>query len=142
MEDIGADTDNMDNEKLEKLRRALRALILILVYVLIRKTSASIGGAEISEVVQEVANEQGTTAYKLIDLFFSLNSKQEAGQELADRIVEFLRDCSKDRNEVVRRIISLEVQDYCNTHRVDHKIRQRLFGELKLQYRPNVIEHK
>ena len=142
MEDIGANPDNMDNEKLEKLRRALRALILILVYVLVRKTSMSIGGTSLSEVVQEVASEKGTTAYKLIDLFFSLNSRQEVGQGLTDRIIRFLQDCNKDRNEVVRRIISLEVQSYCNTHHVDYKIRQRLFGELKLPYRPNVIEHK
>ena len=142
MEDIGADPDNMDHRKLEKLRKALRALILIFVYVLIRKTSASIGGAELSEVVEEVTNEQKTTAYKLIGLFFSLNSTQKVEQELVERVIEFLRDCSKDHNEVVRRIISLEVQDYCNTHRVDYKIKQRLFGELRLQYRPNVIKHK
>ena len=140
MEDIGADRDNIDNRKLEELRRKLRALILFVVYVLVRKTSTSLGGSELSEIVREVTNEQGTTAYKLIDLFFSLNSAQEVGQELAKRIVEFLQDCSKDRNEVVRRIVSLEVQGYCNTHHVDYRIKQRLFGELKLQYRPNVIE--
>ena len=146
IEDIGP--DKMDYRRMEKLQKALRVLILILVHVLIQKTSASIGGYKLSEVIQEVTDEQGTTAYKLIELFFSLNSaqspnsKHELGQELANRIVEFLRDCSKDRNEVVRRIVSLEVQDYCNTHRVDYKIKQRLFDELKLQYRPNVIEHK
>lgn len=140
IEDIGADRDNVDNRKLETLRKALRALILILVYVLIRKTSASIGRSELSGVVREVTNQRGTTAYKLVDLFFSLNTAQEIKQELADRIVKFLQDCSRDRNEVVRRIISLEVQNYCNTHNVNYKIRQRLFGELKLPYRPNIIE--
>ena len=140
MEDIGADPDNMSYEKREKLRKALRALILILVYVLVRKTSASIGGAELSEVIEEVTSEQETTAYKLIGLFFSLNSAQEVEQELVDRVIDFLRGCSKDRNEVVRRIISLEVQNYCNTHNVDFRVRQRLFGELGLPYRPNIME--
>ena len=147
-EDIEADPDNVNYRNMEKLRKAFRALILIFVYVLVRKTSASIGGTELSKVIQEVANERGTTAYKLIELFFSLNSAQSldseqgVGQELASQIIEFLRNCSRDHNEVVRRIISLEVQNYCNTHRVDYKIRQRLFGELKLPYHPNVIEHQ
>ena len=138
MEDMGARRDNLDDKKLDALRKALRAMILILVYGLILKTSASLGRSELSEVIRDVAHDQGTTAYKLIDLFFSLNSAPTLDQNLASRIIAFLRDCSRDRNEVVRRIISLEVQRYCNTHSIDYRIRQRLLGELGLPYRPSI----
>ena len=137
---MNGDQDNTDDRKLEALRKALRVLVIIIVYVLIRKTSASLGRSELSEVVREVANEQGTIAYRLIDLFFSINTAQELNQELVNQIADFLRDCDKDRNEVVKRVISLEVQSYCNTHNVHYQIRQRLFGELGLRYRPNIVE--
>ena len=137
IKDIGVDPSNMDHGKLEKLQKNLRATILLLVYLFVRQTSRYIGGAELSKVVEEVTNEQNTTSYKLIGLFFSLNSAQKVEQDLVSRVVEFLRDCSKKQNEVVRRIISLEVQTYCNTHNVDFRARQRLFNELGLRYRPN-----
>lgn len=142
IKDLGLDRDEKDNQKLDNLRRSFRVVILFVVLVLIRKTAASIGGPKISEIVREVANEQGTTAYKLIDLFFEIRSVQILEQNVVEKIVKFLQDCSRDGNEVVRRIVSLEVQYYCNTHEVDFKLRQKLFSELGLQYRANRIQRK
>ena len=142
IKNLNLDRDEKDDQKLDDLRRIFRVVILFAVLVLTRRTAASIGGPKISEVVREVANEQGTTAYKLINLFFEIRSVQLLDQDVVEKIVKFLQVCSRDGNEVVRRIVSLEVQSYCNTHEVDYKLRQRLFSELGLPYRPNRIQRK
>lgn len=142
MKDLGFNRDEKDDEKLNNLIMSFRVVVLFVVLVLIRKTAASIGGFRVSEIVREVTDEQGTTGYKLIDLFSAIRSVPVLDQGIVERIVRFLQDCSKDGNEVVRRIVSLEVQSYCNTHEVDYRLRQKLFAELGLRYRPNRSRRK
>ena len=120
------------------VRKAFRGLIIELIYTLVRRVAGSIGKKELEAVVDEVVREKGTTAYELIGVLYSLRAAEEVEKPLVDRVVRLLRAYKRRKNRIARRLISLEVQRYLNTHWVDERLRSRLFGGLGLVYRPNV----
>ena len=126
-----------DKVLLSKLRRQFRALVIVTVYMILKKTAVTIGKAELRSVVEGVVEARGTAAYKVLGTFFALGTADAVDMKLVNHIVAALDTQHKERNRVVRRLISLETQFYLNTHRVKHKLRQRLYESLGVPYKPN-----
>ena len=124
--------------ELAVVRKAFRGLIIELIYIVVRRVAGSIGKRELEAVVDEVVGDKGTTAYDLIGAFYWLGAAEDVEKPLVDRLVRLLKACKRRRNRIARRLISVEVQRYLNTHWVDERLRNRLFGALELVYRPNV----
>ena len=120
-----------------QLRRQFRALVIVTVYMILKKTAVTIGKAELRSVVERVVKAKGTAAYKALGTFFALGTANTVDMNLVNHIVAALDTQHKERNRVVRRLISLETQFYLNTHRVKHKLRQRLYESLGVPYKPN-----
>ena len=105
--------------------------------MILKKTAVTIGKAELRSVVERVVKAKGTAAYKALGTFFALGTANTVDMKLLNHIVAALDTQHKERNRVVRRLISLETQFYLNTHRVKHKLRQRLYESLGVSYKPN-----
>ena len=121
----------------EMMRRQFRALVTLSMYMVLKKTAGSIGKAELAKIVREIVRSRATTAYELVGTLFSFHTVESIDEQWVDRIVRSLKGYKKDGNEVARRVVSLETQMYLNTHRVKPGLRQRLYRELGLVYRPN-----
>ena len=120
-----------------ELSRRLKAIITYLVYLVVRKASISIGQVELVEIVQGICKERDTTAYWLMFWIYRLNSAEQLNDEIAQILVRAIQECARDKNEVVKRLISLEVQFYLNSHRVDFNLRQKICESLEIEYIPN-----
>lgn len=132
------DIDGGKGVELAVVRKAFRGLIIEVIYILVNRVAGSMGKRELEAVVNEVVQDKGTMAYDLIGAFYALRSAEEVDKPLVDRLVRLLKGCKRKKNRIARRLISLEVQQYLNTHWVSEKLRNRLFGALELVYRPNV----
>ena len=126
-------SDIMERE----LSRRLRAIITYLMYLVVRKAAISIGQAELVGVVKKVCRENDTTAYWLMFWIYRLNSAEQLDDEISQVLIRAIRKCSRDKNEVVKRLISLEVQFYLNSHHVDFDLRQKICKSLEIDYIPN-----
>ena len=132
-------TSDSEADILEEMRRQFRALVIFLVYVLLRKIADSIGRKELAVIVKQMVDDQGTTAYHIVGTFFALGVAESVNDDLVDKIVRFLSRCDNDGNRIARRLMSLETQSYLNTHWVKPKLRQKLYSKLGLKYKPNTF---
>lgn len=119
------------------LRRQFRALIILSMYMILKKTAVSVGKAELVKIVREIARDRGTTAYELVGTLVAFHTVESIDKKWVDRIARTLKSYKKGGNEVARRIVSLETQMYLNTHHVKPGLRQQLYRELGLDYQPN-----
>ena len=135
----GSSQHTVEPDVLDELRQQFRALVVMTVYIILKKTAITVGKAELDGIIREVVRKRNTPAYELICTFFELGTADTVDTKLVDRIVDALRRRKRERNWVVRRLMSLETQMYLNTHSVKHNLRRKLFHELGLRYRPNLM---
>lgn len=120
------------------LRRLVRAYCFFLIAIIIGRIVTSIRKPELAEVVADACRQENTPAYDLIDFFFDLGTATRLRKKDVDKMSRFLKKLSKERNEVAERLLSIVTQDYLNKHNVQHELRQRIYRELGVNYRPNL----
>ena len=123
--------------KIEELREQLPKLAFFVVQLLLRKIVAAIRKPEISRIVSEVVRRQPTPAYEILHALFELTTTNEVDSDLVTALDQLHARLDKAHNAVALRILSLEMQGYLNTHRIEYRQRQRMFRLLGLKYRPN-----
>lgn len=138
--EIEGESDKAEQESdisAEELSKRLKAIMTYFIYLIVRKAAISIGQFELEEIVHEVCKGKDSTAYWLMFWIYKLNSAEIFDDKICKILVNAIHECSQDRNEVVKRLISLEIQLYLNSHRVDFNIRQTICESLKIEYLPN-----
>ena len=124
------------------LRKLVRAYCFFLISAVIRRIVISIRKPELTEVVTEVCRKEDTPAYDLIDFFFTLGTVMTLRRSDVNKMNTLLKKLKEDRNEVAERLLSIVTQDYLNKHYVPHELRQKIFAELGIEYRPNLQSGK
>ena len=119
------------------LRKQVRLLVFLAVGALLRKVVMSLRKTELREVVERVCRASETPAHDLLGLVFVAASSKELSPKFVVKLEQFIVALDKERNSVVRRLISLEVQSYLSTHTVEYKLRHKMFAALGLKYVPN-----
>ncbi len=122
----------------DRLRRLVRAYCFFLIAVIIGRILTSIKKPELAEVVADACKKKDTPAYDLIGFFFDLGTVTTLRKKDVDKMSKLLRKLNRDRNEVVKRLLSIVTQDYLNKHNVQYELRQRTYKELEVEYRPNL----
>lgn len=121
----------------DEIGKRFRAYIIGLVYIVLKIIAESVGKKELKDVVNETIRKKRTTAYDLIGTFYSLSAAESLTSHIVDNIVGVLGRCDREKNRIAWRLVSLNTQIYLNTHQVEPRLRQRLYGALKLRYKPN-----
>ncbi len=132
-----------DKKKIENfLRRQIRSMAFLIINGLLKKVVVSIRKPELLEVVEPMCDQKGTPAYDLIHIFFILDTSENLSSQNVKKITNILSKFEKSRNAVAKRLLSLAVQYYANTHEIDYKLRGKIFQALSLKYQPNPLERK
>ena len=126
-------TDRMKN----LLGRQVRTLCFFIMTALILKVVASIRKPELAEVVKEVCQETDTPAYDLIGFFFVLETASEIQERDVDSMEALITKFDRSRNDIARRLLSITTQDYLNKHSLQYWLRQKIYKQLSIDYRPN-----
>ena len=127
---------NMDRIK-SQLERRVRALCFFVMSVLIRNIVVSIRKPELEEVVKEVCQEVDTPAYDLIGFFFVLETAIELRKKDVESMEALVKKLDRNRNNMAERLLSITTQDYLNKHSLNYSLRQRIYKQLRIDYRPN-----
>ena len=125
--------------KVEEFRVQLPKLAFLVVQLLLRKIVASIRKPEITRIVSEVFRRDPTPAYEILHALFELTTTKEVDSDLVVALDQLHARLERTNNVVALRILSLEMQAYLNTHRIEYRQRQRMFRLLGLKYRPNRV---
>lgn len=125
--------------KIEELREQLPKLAFLVVQLLLRKVVAAIRKPEITRIVTEVFRREPTPAYYILHALFELATTNEVDSGLVTALDQLHDKLDKANNAVALRVLSLEMQGYLNTHRIEYRQRQRMFRILGLKYRPNRV---
>ena len=125
--------------EVESLRDQLPKLAFLAVQLLLRKIVVSIRKPEIGRIVYEVCHREPTPAYEILGALFDLSTTEDVDREVVTGLEHLYARLDKANNAVAVRILSLEMQGYLNTHRVQFQQRQRMFGILGFKYRPNRV---
>ena len=127
-----------EKAEMEKfLRKQVRLLVFVAVGALLRKVIISLRKPELREVVEKVCRDAGTPAHELLSLVFFAASSKELSDKFGRRLDQFVGSLEDSKNNVVRRLVSLEMQAYLGTHSVEYKLRHKIFSTLGLKYAPN-----
>ena len=125
--------------EVESLRSQLPKLAFLVVQLLLRKIVVSIRKPEISRIVHEVFRKEQTPAYEILQALFDLSTSEVVDRDVVTGLEHLYTKLDKANNAVAVRILSIEMQRYLNTHRVQFQQRQRMFAILGFKYRPNRI---
>ena len=121
------------------LRDELPKLAFLVVQLLLRKIIFSIQKPEIYRIVADVFQRERTPAYEILQVLFELATTEDVDGDLVMVLEQLYRKLKKTNNAVAARILSLEMQGYLNTHKVQFRQRQRMFRILGFKYRPNRV---
>ena len=97
------------------------------------KISTSIESDKLSEPISFLSDKKKTPAYKTINFLVELSQNGVDG----DSFKKLYGSFEKDNNHWGMRTVSFYVQNYLNTHRIDHKDREKIYNALKIKYLPN-----
>ena len=122
---------------LDDTRRRFRAIVLFLVHIMLSRIADSVGKKELRPVIKDTVRRRGTMAYEMIGVFHALGAAEKVSEPIVNDIIRLLRRCDREHNRIAWRLVSLRTQRYLNTHQVEWRLRQRLYAELRLDYRPN-----
>ena len=131
--------DGNRHKMAEFLRNLIRTMTLVTISLLLNKIVVSIRKPELMEIVENIFQRQDTPAYDLLYIFFLLNSVEELDPECVKKILDILGKFKKSKNTVAIRFLSLEVQNYANTHVIHFKLREKLLKALNIEYQPNPL---
>lgn len=116
---------------IEEIRKLLHFVSFIWTMINIRKIVSSINVPDIQDIVNEVVLQEGTPVYDLIGYFNRLYS----GEELTISIRRELQDLLKKHDDYfIQRVLSLETQNYMNTHLSESRIEQEVCSALDITY--------
>ena len=125
--------------EVESLRSQLPKLAFLVVQLLLRKIVVSIRKPEIARIVHEVFSKEPTPAYEILQALFDLSTSEVIDHHVVTGLDHLYTKLDKANNAVAVRLLSLEMQRYLNTHRVQFQQRQKMFSILGFKYRPNRI---
>ena len=125
--------------EVESLRSQLPKLAFLVVQLLLRKIVVSIRKPEIARIVHEVFSKEPTPAYEILQVLFDLSTSEVIDHHVVKGLEHLYTKLDKANNAVAVRLLSLEMQRYLNTHRVQFQQRQKMFAILGFKYRPNRI---
>ena len=133
-----AEVSRDDKVRLEHfVRTRVRAIVLIGVSALLAKVVVSIRKPELQEIVGPMFRRRSTPAYDVLYTLFLLATSEDIPARRMREIIEVIEGLRKSNNTVAFRLISLAVQHYANTHHIERISREKLFGALGIDYRPN-----
>ena len=122
---------------MKRIRRALEYMSLTWTLVNIQQVVNALNAPEIKESVAAVVNDANSPAYGLIGFFSLLESGEALTHVERDELRRLLRTYDY---EFVRRVLSIRIQYYMNTHRSDRSIEQSMCDLLGIVYRPRALE--
>ena len=122
---------------LQRIRVEVQALIFMSTIVQLEIIAATINKPAIRKVVEEVVDSHSTPAYDLIGYFALLESSEDFEETENKHLGELLT--SHDKDDVIKRIVSLRTQIYMNTHKVKEGIAQSVYSKLEIKYRKRLI---
>ena len=116
----------------EQVKRYLELFSFLWTILNIEEIVNGINVPAIGEAVDEVVTERGTPAYDLVGFFNQLNRANQLTRQERDRLAALLK---RHDDIFVRRILSIRIQHYMNTHRSDVRIEQSICSLLDIRYR-------
>ena len=131
-----ADDDKQEAERL--LRNIIRTMVFLTIGSLLYKVVDSIRKPELLEIVESIYQPKDTPAYDLLHIFFLLETSEKLDSQRVKKIIDILDKFKKSQNVVARRLLSFAVQYHANTHEIHFKLREKLFRELNIKYKPNL----
>ncbi len=134
-----AKRSNDNPQKLDLLiRKSIRALAFMAIFRLLRRIGISIRKPELREVVH-VSLGHNTTARKLLGFFFLLDTAKKLTKKDVDHFIDLIDELKRNKNTVAERLLSLVIQIYANTHDIEFALRQRIFQNLDIRYKANLL---
>ena len=128
-EDIPED----NKKKMERfLRNFIRTMVFVSIGSLLNKIVVSIRKPELLEIVESSFPRKNTPAYDLLHILFLLETSDKLDSRSVKKIVEISRKFENSQNAVAKRLLSLSVQYYANTHKIHHRLRAKLFHALNI----------
>lgn len=130
-----------DKQKIQNfLKRQIRTLVFVSIGSLLRKILISIRKPELQKVVDAMCRENGTPAYDLLRILFILETSESLSTQSVKQITDTFSKFEGNRNTVPKRLLSLWLQHYANTHEINYRLREKLFDALGLSYQPNPLK--
>ncbi len=130
-----------DKQKIEAfLRKQIRTIVFLIIGSLLAKVVVSIRKPELLEIVETIYQRKDTPAYDLLYAFLLLSTSENLSPQSVKKITNTLKKFEKSRNRVAQRLLSLSLQHYANTHHIHHRLREKLFHALRINYRPNPLQ--
>ena len=132
-----------DKRKIKEfLMKQIRTMVFLVIGSLLKKVAVSIRKPELLQIVETMYQRKDTPAHDLLHIFFLLDISEELSSKDFKKITNVLSKFDKNRNAVAKRLLSLNVQFYLNTHTVDYRLREKIFSTLDRKYQPNPSKRK
>ena len=119
------------------LRKQIRAMVFCYLGSLLNKVVVSVRKPELLPIIETMYQRRDTPAYDLLHIFFLLDTSEKLSPRNVEKITNTLNKFDKCKNAVAKRLLSLHLQHYLNTHEVRYNLREKLFNALGIAYRPN-----
>ncbi len=130
-----------DRHKIEEfLRKQIRTMAFLIIGSLLKKVVVSIRKSELLETVETLYQRKNTPACDLLHIFFLLDTSEKLNSQSVKKMTNILSKFEKSQNAVAKRLLSLAIQSYANTHDINYKLRGKIFHALGLKYQSNPLK--
>jgi len=129
------DASKSDSYHFNKIQKMIMVRAFLWVIGSIENSIKAINKPELKEIVDRLVEQKNTPAYDLIKYFYLLDSSPKFDNSLKNELEIMTKRYTGNNALFMHRLISIRTQHYEKTHRIEERLRQKIFSLLDMDYR-------